>query len=137
MNNWSDEETDDPVYADRRNFYKVEKWSRDGLRGFAGLINVLPSRREDDPARTASAPTEAVFLRPSWRRISADLNRRPTRSVRHPSNEAPAAHPVDHPATDAGVGRFSFQLKKCLEELNHNHLTTRLGGRTRSHRGKL
>ena len=42
MNNWSDEETDDPVYADRRNFYKVEKWSRDGLRGFAGLINVLP-----------------------------------------------------------------------------------------------
>ena len=29
---WSDEETDDPHYADRRNFYKVEKWSRDGLR---------------------------------------------------------------------------------------------------------
>jgi hypothetical protein len=26
------EETGDPVYADRRNFYKVEKWSRDGLR---------------------------------------------------------------------------------------------------------
>jgi hypothetical protein len=32
VNNWSDEETDDPHYADRRNFYKVEKWSRDGLR---------------------------------------------------------------------------------------------------------
>jgi len=32
MTNWSDEETDDPTYADRRNFYKVEKWSRDGLR---------------------------------------------------------------------------------------------------------
>jgi hypothetical protein len=30
--NWSDEETDEPLYADRRNFYKVEKWSRDGLR---------------------------------------------------------------------------------------------------------
>ena len=27
---WSHEETDDPLYADRRNFYKVEKWSRDG-----------------------------------------------------------------------------------------------------------
>ena len=26
------EETDDPTYADRRNFYKVEKWSRDGQR---------------------------------------------------------------------------------------------------------
>jgi len=32
MNDWSDEETDNPLYADRRNFYKVEKWSRDGLR---------------------------------------------------------------------------------------------------------
>jgi hypothetical protein len=32
MTDWSDEETDNPVYADRRNFYKVEKWSRDGLR---------------------------------------------------------------------------------------------------------
>ncbi len=32
MTNWSDEETDDPHHADRRNFYKVEKWSRDGLR---------------------------------------------------------------------------------------------------------
>ena len=27
---WSHEETDDPLHADRRNFYKVEKWSRDG-----------------------------------------------------------------------------------------------------------
>jgi hypothetical protein len=28
MNDWSDEETDYPLYADRRNFYKVEKWTR-------------------------------------------------------------------------------------------------------------
>jgi hypothetical protein len=32
MSDRSDEETDDPTYADRHNFYKVEKWSRDGLR---------------------------------------------------------------------------------------------------------
>jgi hypothetical protein len=32
MKDSSDEETDDPHYADRGNFYKVEKWSRDGLR---------------------------------------------------------------------------------------------------------
>jgi hypothetical protein len=32
IENWSHEETDDPLYADRRNFYKVEKWSRDGQR---------------------------------------------------------------------------------------------------------
>jgi hypothetical protein len=32
MSEWFDEETEDPAYADRRNFYKVEKWrSRDGL----------------------------------------------------------------------------------------------------------
>jgi hypothetical protein len=29
---WPDQETDDPHYADRRNFYKFERWSRDGLR---------------------------------------------------------------------------------------------------------
>ena len=29
---WSHEETDDPGYADQRNFYKVEKWSWDGQR---------------------------------------------------------------------------------------------------------
>lgn len=27
MSNWSHETTDDPVYADRRNFYKVERWT--------------------------------------------------------------------------------------------------------------
>ena len=29
---WSDEETDDPLVVDARNFYKVEKWTRDGMR---------------------------------------------------------------------------------------------------------
>ena len=32
MTTGSSEETDDPLYADRRNFYKVEKWSKDGMR---------------------------------------------------------------------------------------------------------
>jgi hypothetical protein len=27
---WSDEETDNPLRADDRNFYKVEKWTKDG-----------------------------------------------------------------------------------------------------------
>jgi hypothetical protein len=27
-----DEETDDPLVADRRNFFKVELWTRDGLQ---------------------------------------------------------------------------------------------------------
>ena len=29
---WSDEETDNPLYADDRNFYKVEKWTKDGSK---------------------------------------------------------------------------------------------------------
>ena len=32
MNDWSDEETDDPLLADDRNFYKVEEWTRDGMK---------------------------------------------------------------------------------------------------------
>lgn len=32
MNNWSDEETDNPLYADDRNFYKVEMWTRDRMK---------------------------------------------------------------------------------------------------------
>ena len=34
---WSHEEIDDPLYADRRNFYKVEKWSKHGQR-IEGLL---------------------------------------------------------------------------------------------------
>jgi hypothetical protein len=32
MGNWSDEETDEPLIADDRNFYKVEKWTKDGSK---------------------------------------------------------------------------------------------------------
>jgi hypothetical protein len=32
MNDWPLEETDNPLYADDRNFYKVEKWTRDGSK---------------------------------------------------------------------------------------------------------
>src|SRR5215813_8246224 len=32
MNDQLDEETDDRLVADVRNFYKVEKWTRDGMR---------------------------------------------------------------------------------------------------------
>jgi hypothetical protein len=29
-NDWRHEETDDPLHADQRNFYKDEKWTKDG-----------------------------------------------------------------------------------------------------------
>lgn len=34
---WSHEQTDDPDYADVCNFYKVERWTRDGLH-VAGML---------------------------------------------------------------------------------------------------
>jgi hypothetical protein len=30
ISDWSDEETNDPLVADHQNFYKVEKWTKDG-----------------------------------------------------------------------------------------------------------
>jgi hypothetical protein len=32
MSDWPNEETNDPLVADARNFYKVEKWTRDGTK---------------------------------------------------------------------------------------------------------
>jgi hypothetical protein len=32
VSDWSDEEADNPLYADHRNFYKVEKWTKDGMK---------------------------------------------------------------------------------------------------------
>jgi hypothetical protein len=32
INDWSAEETDNPLLADDRNFYKVEKWTKDDQR---------------------------------------------------------------------------------------------------------
>ena len=32
MNDWSDEETNDSLVADQRDFYKVEKWTQDGTK---------------------------------------------------------------------------------------------------------
>jgi hypothetical protein len=72
MSDWSDEETDDPIYADRRNFCKVEKWRRAAGR--------------DDALRRQQPRKSAPHLRAN--------------------QQEPAAHPVDHAATDAGVERM-------------------------------
>ena len=32
MNDWSNEETNNPLLADDRNVYKVEKWTKDGAK---------------------------------------------------------------------------------------------------------
>jgi hypothetical protein len=48
--NWSHEEINDPLYADRRNFYRVEKWGRDGR----AIASRKPGRRIASSARGSS-----------------------------------------------------------------------------------
>jgi hypothetical protein len=79
MNNWSDEETDDPLHADRRNFYKVEKWSRDGMR----VVELLFAGNKIDKARR-------IFERTTRHRPHIRLTIRLTRiGRREPSTSAP------------------------------------------------
>ena len=56
---WSHEETD--LYADRRNFYEVEKWSRDGQRIEEWYCD--PSRRMNFRSYRAAAKSQGWALR--------------------------------------------------------------------------
>jgi hypothetical protein len=55
MSKWSDDETDQPLIADDRNYYKVEKWTKEGTKVdhmlYAGssLDKARPTRKA--PAR--------------------------------------------------------------------------------------
>ena len=59
---WSHEEADDPLYADQRNFYKVEKWSRDGQRVNEMLF-----------AGSSLGKAQCIFERFIWRRPRSRL----------------------------------------------------------------
>ena len=48
MSDLPDEETDDPLKADERNFYKLEKWTRDGTK----IDRMLYAGNNLDKART-------------------------------------------------------------------------------------
>jgi hypothetical protein len=61
MNRWSDDETDEPLYADHRNFYKVEKWTKDGSK----IERMLYAGNNLDKARQLFA--EAINHRPRIR----------------------------------------------------------------------
>jgi hypothetical protein len=57
----SDEETNDPLIADHRNFYKVEKWTKDGFT----VDQLLYAGSSLDKAREVFA--EAIYHRPRIR----------------------------------------------------------------------
>jgi hypothetical protein len=59
--NWSDEETNDLLVADARNFYKVEKWTRDGAK----VDSLLHAGNSLDKARDVFA--RAIKHRPRIR----------------------------------------------------------------------
>jgi hypothetical protein len=61
MSDWSDEETNDPLIADLRNFYKVEKWTRDGTK----VDTLLYAGNNLDKARDVFA--KAIKHRPRVR----------------------------------------------------------------------
>jgi hypothetical protein len=53
------EETDDPLYADKRNFFKVEKWTRDGTK----VDSLLYAGNSPVPApRADSAEPAGAFM---------------------------------------------------------------------------
>jgi len=65
MSNWPDEETNEPLLADHRNFYKVEKWTEDGARVermlYAG--SNLDKAREIFPAAIKHWPRIRLTIR--------------------------------------------------------------------------
>jgi len=61
MSDWSDEETNDPLYADDRNFYEVELWTRDDQR----VLRMLYAGSNLDKARTIFA--NYIRIRPRAR----------------------------------------------------------------------
>jgi hypothetical protein len=65
VTDWSAEETDDPNYADDRNFYKVERWSKDGLHVIDLLYagNDLEKAREIFDAAKKSRPRRPYTIR--------------------------------------------------------------------------
>jgi hypothetical protein len=61
MSDWSNEETDEPLIADHCNFYKVEKWTKEGAR----VERMLYAGSSLDKAREIFAA--AIYHRPRIR----------------------------------------------------------------------
>jgi hypothetical protein len=99
MSDWSDEETDDPTHADRRNFYKVEKWSRDGQR----VVDMLFAGSNLDKARR-------IFDRMTKHRPRIRLTIRQRRRVVQHRDRAAAMRALSRPK----VGYTYFNATTAL-----------------------
>jgi hypothetical protein len=76
VSDWSDEETRDPLHADDRNFYKVEQWSRDGMRVERLLYAGNKSRHGGGHLRPRhqASPTHQIDHSPAGARAATALN---------------------------------------------------------------
>src|SRR5262249_53381900 len=86
MSDWSNEETDGPLYADDRNFYKVELWTMDQRRVAHALCRLISIRRapssqlnEDSTARPHNHSAAHVGAGPVA--AARQLRRRRVKSV--------------------------------------------------------
>ena len=100
---WSDEQRDDPQYADQRDFYKVEKWSRDGMR-IEQMIY----------ADSSLGKVQAIFSA----KVKHRARVQPTIGQRTRVFPGVAREPVADPlvvAQDAGARRRALlQCRKCV-----------------------
>ena len=105
MSDWSDEETNDPLVADLRNFYKVEKWTRDGMPA-----TVSPGPRR---IRTGNQASSAYYIDAP----TANKGARSVTGLSSAQNKAPAATRLD-PAKYAGLsgGRRARNSNPCAGE---------------------
>jgi hypothetical protein len=101
MSNRPDQETYDPLYADRRNFYMVEKWTRDGTKVDSLLYagNSLGRARSIFECAIKTPPTDQIDQPPADARV---------RSVASASTQKRQIIAV------AAVGGFSCGLSERL-----------------------
>ena len=77
MNDWPEEETDNPLLANDRNYYKVEKWTKDGTKVDRLLYvgNNLKKARELFAAAIKHRPRIRLTIRQRRGTISAASGR--------------------------------------------------------------
>jgi hypothetical protein len=100
---WPDE-TDNPLYADDRNFYKVEKWTKDGMK----VDRMLYAGNNLDEAREifAKAVKHRPRIRLTIRQRTRVLKQWPAIDLAHLpelQRAVPGRQPDAHAAPDASA----------------------------------
>ena len=112
---WSHEQTDDPDYADVRNFYKVERWTRDGLH-VAGMLyagNDLERARSIFGRNQASAPSTVDYppALAGFVEVAGDIETKPRGLTRGFGRRGKVKGALTAPAkSKQGTKRYSSHL---------------------------